>query len=656
MDYNEALGASYRLGEPIGSGAAGQVWRAVDTRTGETVAAKILRAEHLADTTLVERFVRERSILTGLRHPNIVTVRDLVVEGDRLAIVMDYIGGGSLREVLTTYRNLPPQVATGLAAEVLEGVAAAHQRQVSHRDIKPDNVLLLDDWLTGRPDGAKVTDFGIARIVTDRPRTSTGLLGTPEYMSPELISTGVAGPEADVYGAGILLYEMLAGRTPFAGPGTDFTVAYRHVSTEVPPLEIPPDLWDQLAQMLDKNPRSRPSAAEAAAVLHRLSAGLTDVPQLAPVAAPDTFVQTERPATAVRGIEQPDSAASPGEPGPAAVGSLPELGVPSSATMHRPLPVRRVEEPETESAEAEEPPAPVWWKKPWVIAAGIGLVILIVIATVLIVRHMPKKPKPAPGPPPAAYQATEQDEATATGLGISRKAEYDASAQTIKLTITYSSQKAPLQGPFLEVLPGLTKQASCPTLTWSEGTQKQNLPSVTGISQRCGWSIDDIDIEAKSKEQVSVSVHQPIKDQEQLQNWLDDAAKQTTAAVEDPDVSGTSYPVQRLKDIQVSTPSRTVSEKTLPITLVPVWAGGEDKVNPLYKSPAVGDPSEMLVAIAGGEDGVRFSDGCSGALSVSSDGLTVTALSQAPECTVNAQVGNFTDLASQPFAVVTRGG
>ena len=115
MEYTEALGASYRLGEPIGSGAAGQVRRAVDVRTGDTVAAKILRPEHVADPTLVERFVRERSMLTGLRHPNIVTVRDLVVEGDRLAIVMDYVPGGSLRDVLGTYRNLPPQVATGRA-------------------------------------------------------------------------------------------------------------------------------------------------------------------------------------------------------------------------------------------------------------------------------------------------------------------------------------------------------------------------------------------------------------------------------------------------------------------------------------------------------------------------------------------------------------
>ncbi|SDT07278.1 serine/threonine-protein kinase [Microlunatus soli] len=659
MEYSEALGASYRLGEPIGSGAAGQVWRAVDVRSGETVAAKILRPEHLADPTLVERFVRERSILTGLQHPNIVTVRDLVVEGDRLAIVMDYVAGGSLRDVLATYRNLPPQVATGLAAEVLEGIAAAHRRDVSHRDIKPDNVLLMEDWLTGRSDGAKVTDFGIARIVTERPRTSTGLLGTPEYMSPELISSGVAGPEADVYGAGVLLYEMLAGRTPFAGPGTDFTVAYRHVSSQVPSLDVPTDLGALLHRMLAKDPRARPTAADAAVALHRLSAALTDVPELPLQTGPEEFTQTERPATAIRGIDesQTESAGAGGEaPGPGTT-SLPDLGAPVGATMHRPMPRRPAPVAEVAEESIEEPAPRVWWKRPWVIAAGVGALILIIVLTVVLIKVLPRpKPPPEQKSAPPVIQATQQDQATPTGLGISRKAEYDPSSATIKLTITYTAQKAPLSGPFFEVIPGLPKQSGCPTVSWTDGAQKENLPSVTGITQRCGWSIDGVDVEKQNSQEVSVDVHQKITDQSQLQDWLDAAGQATTDAMSDSDVSGTAYPVQRLQDIQVNTPSRIVSQRTLPITLVPVWPSGEDAVNPLYKSPAVGQPSEMLTAVAGGEDGVRFSDGCSGALTVSSDGLTVTALSQAPECTVNAQVGNFTDLTSSPFAVVTRGG
>src|SRR4051794_36189444 len=122
MDYSEALGASYRLGEPLGRGAVGHVRQAVDTRTDETVAVKILRPEHVSDTGVVERFVRERSILIGLRHPNIVAVRDLVVEGDRLAIVMDYVAGGSLRDLLQREHTLTPQAAALSTASVLEGL------------------------------------------------------------------------------------------------------------------------------------------------------------------------------------------------------------------------------------------------------------------------------------------------------------------------------------------------------------------------------------------------------------------------------------------------------------------------------------------------------------------------------------------------------
>jgi serine/threonine-protein kinase len=106
----------------------------------------------------------------------------------------------------------------------------------------------------------------------------------------------------------------------------------------------------------------------------------------------------------------------------------------------------------------------------------------------------------------------------------------------------------------------------------------------------------------------------------------------------------------------VVAPQKAVSQTTLPIALVPVWPSGRDAVNPLYRSPSTGNPSSLLAAVAGGESGVRFSDGCSGALAVSEDGLTVTALSIAPSCTVNASVGNFTDLASSGFSIVSRGG
>lgn len=662
MQFSEALGASYRLQERIGSGAVGEVWRATDLRTGETVAAKLLRPEHAHDSAVVERFVRERSLLTRLRHPNIVSVRDLVVEGDRLAIVMDHLDGGSPRDLLAAERTLPPSLAVFIAAAVLDGLAAAHAQQVLHRDVKPDNVLLRSDWRDRRPDGVKVTDFGIAEMISDTPQANAGVLGTPEYMSPELISTGEAGPEADVYGAGILLYEMLAGRTPYGGSGTDSAIAYRHVSARPPKLDLPPELWRVVLGLLDKDPRDRPTAAEAAATLRRLSESVHLVPSLALMPLPDTFARVDRPATAVRGVLEPDLSLlrKSAKPKEETAEPAPDLGTPVQPTAFRPLPVRP-ETPTDPDPEPESERERPWWRAPRVIPLAAAALVILVgagIAAVLLVRQQSAdQPPPTPTPTQAAtWQATQQDQPTPTGLGISRRAEYDPDRAEIRLTISYSAQKAPLRGPFLEVIPAVDPKAACPTVTWSGQEQKQNLPSVTGISRRCGWSVDGVTVPAQGSKEVTVTVHQKIATSDELQRWLTAAGEATAAAVQDDEVTGTAYPVQRLQDVRVATPSQTVSQQTLPITLIPVWPSGPDTVNPLYKSPSVGDPSTMLVAVAGGEKGVRFSDGCSGAVAVSSDGLRVTALSQTPECVVNARVGNFTDLQSDPFAIVTRGG
>ncbi|MFZ8757969.1 serine/threonine-protein kinase [Microbacterium sp. HMH0099] len=184
----EALGASYRFEARLGAGAAGEVWEVVDVRDGTALAAKVLRREHAQDADLVERFVRERTVLARLRHPNVVGVRDLVVEGERLAIVMDLVRGGSLRDVLAVQGALPPMTAVALAATVLDALAAAHAVGTVHRDIKPDNVLLAGDL--GDDPGAvvRVVDFGIARVIDERRRSTTAIIGTPEYMSPELVT------------------------------------------------------------------------------------------------------------------------------------------------------------------------------------------------------------------------------------------------------------------------------------------------------------------------------------------------------------------------------------------------------------------------------------------------------------------------------------
>ena len=176
LQPGDALGASYRLVKHIGSGAAGDVWLAESTRDDATYAAKILKSEHANDADIVERFIRERSVLIGLRHPSIVAVRDLVVEGATLAIVMDYIAGGTLRDLLAAQKTLPAAEALTLTAQIFDGLTEAHRLQVIHRDIKPDNVLLSEPWEPAT-ETVRVTDFGIASVVSARQQTS-GMLGT----------------------------------------------------------------------------------------------------------------------------------------------------------------------------------------------------------------------------------------------------------------------------------------------------------------------------------------------------------------------------------------------------------------------------------------------------------------------------------------------
>ena len=209
MQTTRALGSRYVLDRLIGSGAMGQVWAATDQRTGERVAAKLLRPEFARDAEVLTRFVQERSILLDLVHPSIVRVRDLVVEGEDLAIVMDLVEGADLRARLRAAGTLPPAEAVRVTADVLTALAAAHAQGVLHRDVKPDNVLLTTD----APPRVLLGDFGIARLAQETTVRMTGVLGTADYMAPEIFTAETVSAASDVYAAGIGLYELLAGRT-----------------------------------------------------------------------------------------------------------------------------------------------------------------------------------------------------------------------------------------------------------------------------------------------------------------------------------------------------------------------------------------------------------------------------------------------------------
>jgi serine/threonine-protein kinase len=271
------VGNSYILICPVGQGATGTVWRGIERTTGEQVAVKLLHEGLLRQPKLVTRFVQERTILMMVRHEHIVGVRDLFSAGESLGLVMDFVAGGSLRERLRSAGTLAPAEAARLLAQVASALAEAHALGVVHRDVKPDNILL--QTVDGRAD-ARLTDFGIARVVDAAGLTTPhAIIGTPHYMAPEVIAGGEAGPAADVYGVGAVLYELLTGHTPYTG---EPLAVLRHHLDDV--VGRPPGLsdpaWAVIESCLAKDPEQRPPGDELAPILRDLARVTADEPAL----------------------------------------------------------------------------------------------------------------------------------------------------------------------------------------------------------------------------------------------------------------------------------------------------------------------------------------------------------------------------------------
>lgn len=258
------LGSSYLLNELIGRGAMGQVWRGSVVSDGTPVAIKILRSELSEDPEIVARFHREGSIMLAVSHPCVVAVRDVISEGDTLAIVMDLIEGGDLRAYLGQAKNLRASEALRLIGQVLAGLQAVHSAGILHRDLKPENILI--DSTGSKGPVARLTDFGIARFAEGPTITRlTGLIGTPQYLAPEVIAHGRATTTSDLYSAGIVLYELLSGRVPFSA-AHPAAVLRQHIEDKpLRPEGLEDDLWGFVAHLLEKEPADRLSSAAQAA-------------------------------------------------------------------------------------------------------------------------------------------------------------------------------------------------------------------------------------------------------------------------------------------------------------------------------------------------------------------------------------------------------
>jgi len=310
----------YRVRGRIARGAMATVYTATDERLERTVALKIIHPAQSGDPDFVARFIDEARTIARLTHPNVVAVYDQGSHQGLPYLVLEYVRGHTLREVLAQRRRLGAVDALSVMEQVLAAVAAAHRAGLIHRDIKPENVLIAEaphgDGLVDSV--VKVADFGLARAVEEAADDSAHLLATVAYVAPELVTDGRADPRTDVYSAGIMLFEMLTGRVPYEGD-RPVEVAWQHVDHDVPaPSMLVPGLPGAVDEVVARATRRDPGArpTDAGAMLSEVQSAREDIGTAAAgaraAAAPTVRVRSIDPPTRAMSTERPPWARLPG--------------------------------------------------------------------------------------------------------------------------------------------------------------------------------------------------------------------------------------------------------------------------------------------------------------------------------------------------------
>ena len=330
------LGSIYILDEVIGSGVQGTVWKGRKEDSEQPLAFKILRRDLTSEPGVVDAFLRERETLRRITSPNVIEVHDIVAENGTLGLVMDYVDGGDLDDLIRSHGALEPAMIAYLGANIAAGLGAVHAAGVVHGDIKPANILIDSSTTPGTP---KIADFGIARICDSTAATRTAVgMGTLVYMAPEASAGVPPSPAKDVYALGIVLYQLACGVPPFVGSPA-YLVKMHSQMAPGRPEGIPDQLWDLISGMLDKDPAKRPSVLEVHQTLAPLTtalAGRPAAPTLTEPPAASPLPDREGAQTVIAPLN------APGAPAPA--GGRPSIRLsvqppaPSDTTATGPVP------------------------------------------------------------------------------------------------------------------------------------------------------------------------------------------------------------------------------------------------------------------------------------------------------------------------------
>jgi eukaryotic-like serine/threonine-protein kinase len=431
----------YRIQRKLGAGGMADVYLAEDQELGRRVAIKILNSRHGNDDQFIERFRREAKNAAALNHPNIVSIYDRGEAEDTYYIAMEFLDGRTLKELIIGRGAAPVNVAIEYARQILSALRFAHRHGIVHRDIKPHNVLVDGE---GR---VKVTDFGIARAGTSQMTETGSIVGTAQYLSPEQARGGEVDPRSDLYSLGIVLYELLTGKTPFEGE-TPVEIAMKHLSTAPQPPsklrpDIPPELDMVVLRALAKNPEDRyQSADEMEADLDRVARGAN-----VSAATVDTATQV---------LRRPPAAA-------AEAATAATMIAPPPPTRTRIAPAAIVEEEEYEDRGGPE--RPLW---PWLVAAA--FVIAAAIAGFFVYHEL-------------AGSSTQQVPVNSYVNEPVARAKHQITAANLHAKVNHGSSKRYRQGIVFrqDPSPGRKVDKGGTVTIWvSTGPPKVQVPDVKG--------------------------------------------------------------------------------------------------------------------------------------------------------------------------------